>query len=51
VFRARAFFDGPLAPRLKTGMEGAARVNAGYAPFGWLMIRDAVNAARSWLWI
>ncbi|MDZ4843340.1 MAG: HlyD family efflux transporter periplasmic adaptor subunit [Hyphomicrobium aestuarii] len=51
VFRARAVFDGPLAPRLKTGMEGAARVHTGYAPFGWLMIRDAVNAARRWLWI
>jgi hypothetical protein len=45
VFRSHAVFDGPLSPRLKTGMGGAARVHTGYAPFRWLMIRDTVNAA------
>ncbi len=51
VFRVRATLDGAAPSRLKTGMEGAARVHTGYAPFGWLMIRDVVNAVRRWLWI
>lgn len=51
VFRVRATLEGERPARLKTGMEGAARVHTGWAPAGWLMVRDVVNTARRWFWV
>lgn len=51
VFRVRATLEGERPARLKTGMEGAARVHTGWAPAGWLMVRDIVYTVRRWLWV
>ena len=58
VFRVEGRLTGPAADisqadtaRLRAGMEGVGRVETGRAPFGWLLIRDAVNAIRAYFWI
>lgn len=36
---------------MRPGVEGLARLEAGRAPYGWLILRDAVNWVRQKLWI
>lgn len=50
VFRVEAEFEAHSGARLRPGMEGVAKIEAGEAPLLWIGLRDVVNWLRLKWW-
>jgi hypothetical protein len=49
AFRVEARLEG-VAPQLRPGMQGIAKVEVGTSPLAWVWLRSVVNWARIKIW-